>query len=116
MLAEQVDHVIGVDTHRDSNTAAILNTAGALQAQATLATDAFGYRRLLAFAHKHAPGRRCWAIPNHRLHETQGRPKPRTHHSVHETGSTPYIDTDKPTHKHESACADRSVGRLALPT
>jgi hypothetical protein len=62
MLAEQVDHVIGVDTHRDSNTAAILNTAGALQAQTTLATDAFGYRRLLAFARKHAPGRRCWAI------------------------------------------------------
>jgi transposase len=62
MLAEQVDHVIGVDTHRDSNTAAILNTAGALQAQTTLATDAFGYRRLFAFARKHAPGRRCWAI------------------------------------------------------
>jgi transposase len=62
MLAEQVDHVIGVDTHRDSNTAAILNPAGALQAQTTLATDAFGYRRLFAFARKHAPGRRCWAI------------------------------------------------------
>jgi transposase len=62
MLAEQVDHVIGVDTHRDSNTAAILNTAGALQAQTTLATDAFGYPRLFAFARKHAPGRRCWAI------------------------------------------------------
>jgi transposase len=62
MLAEQVDHVIGVDTHRDSHTAAILNTSGAIQAQTTLATDAFGYRRLLAFACKHAPGKRCWAI------------------------------------------------------
>lgn len=62
MLAEQVDHVIGVDTHRDSHSAAVLNTAGALQAQTTLATDAFGYRRLLAFARESAPGRRCWAI------------------------------------------------------
>jgi hypothetical protein len=62
MLAEQVDHVIGVDTHRDSHTAAVLNTAAALQAQTTLATDAFGYKRLLAFARKHAPGRRCRAI------------------------------------------------------
>jgi transposase len=62
MLAELVDHVIGVDTHRDSHTAAVLNTAAALQARITLATDAFGYKRLLAFARKHAPGRRCWAI------------------------------------------------------
>lgn len=57
MLAEQVDHVIGVDTHRDSHTAAVFNTSGALQAQTTLATDAFGYQRLLAFARRHAPGR-----------------------------------------------------------
>jgi transposase len=62
MLAEQVDHVIGVDTHRDTHTAAILNIAGALQAQTTLATDALGYQRLFAFACKHAPGDRCWAI------------------------------------------------------
>jgi transposase len=62
MLAELVDHVIGVDTHRDTHAAAIVNPAGAVDAHTTLPSDAFGYRRLLRFAHEHAPGRRVWAI------------------------------------------------------
>jgi transposase len=62
MLAELVDHVIGVDTHRDTHSAAIVNPAGAVDAHTTLPSDAFGYRRLLRFAHEHAPGRRVWAI------------------------------------------------------
>lgn len=62
MLAHQVDHVIGVDTHRDSLTAAVTDTTGAVLAQTTLLADAFGYRRLLAFAKLNAPGRRVWAI------------------------------------------------------
>lgn len=62
MLAEQVDHVIGVDTHRDSHTAAVLDTMGGVEAETTVAADAFGYRRVLAFGKCHAAGRRAWAI------------------------------------------------------
>ena len=63
MLAGVVDFVIGVDTHRDSHTAAVVNagTGGVLE-HLTVATDAFGYRRLQAFANTTAPGRRVWAI------------------------------------------------------
>jgi hypothetical protein len=50
MLADRVDHVIGVDTHRDSHSVAVCNTSGAVTAEATVAADAFGYRRLLRFA------------------------------------------------------------------
>lgn len=62
MLADEVDFVVGVDTHRDSHTAVIVNPAGAEQAQLTVPTDPRGYRRLLDFAEHAARGRRCWAI------------------------------------------------------
>lgn len=62
MLAETVDFVIGVDTHRDSHTAAIVTAAGGLVERLTVATDAFGFRKLDALAAEHAPGRRVWAI------------------------------------------------------
>jgi transposase len=62
MLADRVDHVIGVDTHRDSHSVAVCNTSGGVTAEATVAADAFGYRRLLRFALEQAPGRRVWAV------------------------------------------------------
>jgi transposase len=63
MLAEHADHVIGVDTHRDAHSAAAMATrTGAIAAQTTVAADAFGYKRLLRFARRHARGRRVWAI------------------------------------------------------
>ncbi len=63
MLAGTVDHVIGVDTHRDSNTAAVVDAVtGAALGHQKSTTDALGYKRLLAFAGKHAPARRVWAI------------------------------------------------------
>src|SRR4051794_25252405 len=63
MLAEQADHVIGVDTHRDAHSAAAIATGtGAVTAQITVAADAFGYKRLLRFARRHARTRRVWAI------------------------------------------------------
>ena len=63
MLAEQADHVIGVDTHRDAHSAAAIATGtGAVTAQTTVAADAFGYKRLLRFARRHARTRRVWAI------------------------------------------------------
>ncbi len=62
MLAGTVDAVIGVDTHRDHHTVAVVDTTGGALASIELATDAFGYRRMLAFARQHASGRRVWAI------------------------------------------------------
>jgi transposase len=62
MLAEQADHIVGVDSHRDSHTAAVCNPNGAVTAEVTLAADAFGYKRLLRFAREQAPARRVWAI------------------------------------------------------
>jgi transposase len=62
MLAEHVDGVIGVDTHRDTLTAAALTHLGGVLAQTTTSADAAGYQRLLDFAQTHLPGRRCWAV------------------------------------------------------
>jgi transposase len=62
MLAELVDGVIGVDTHRDTLTAAAVSHLGGILARTTTSADAAGYEQLLGFAHRHLPGRRCWAV------------------------------------------------------
>jgi transposase len=63
MLADQADYVLGVDTHRDTHSIAVLAAGTAVvQGQITLAANERGYRRLLRFAHESAPGRRAWAI------------------------------------------------------
>ena len=62
MLAQRVDHVIGVDTHRDSHTAAVLDTTGGIIADLSVPADAFGYKRVLGFGRAQAPARRAWAI------------------------------------------------------
>jgi len=62
MLAELVDGVIGVDTHRDTLTAAAVNNLGGVLAQITTSADAAGYRQLLDFANRHVAGRRLWAV------------------------------------------------------
>ena len=62
MLAEFVDGVIGVDTHRDTLAAAALSSVGGVLAQTAVRADAAGYQALLRFADAHLPGRRCWAI------------------------------------------------------
>ena len=63
MLAEQVDYVVGVDTHRDQHTLAVVAApSGAVVAQRSVAADARGYREALRFAAAHAAGRRVWAI------------------------------------------------------
>ncbi len=62
MLADQVDYVIGVDTHRDAHAAAILTAGGVIERQTTVAADAFGYKRVLRYARQHAASRRVWAI------------------------------------------------------
>jgi transposase len=63
MLAERVDYVIGVDTHRDSHAAAVVAVlSGALEVDITIVANPIGYKRLLRFARQHARGRRVWAI------------------------------------------------------
>ena len=63
MLAEDVDHVIGVDTHRDAHSAAIVAVTGVVVAHRAEPANPFGYKRLLRFARRHTGGpRRVWAI------------------------------------------------------
>jgi transposase len=62
MLAEHVDGVIGVDTHRDTLAAAAVTNLGGVLAQTTTSANAAGYQRLLDFADLHLAGRRCWAV------------------------------------------------------
>lgn len=62
MLAGLVDAVIGVDTHRDTHTAAVLDPNGGLLATTVTRTDQAGYQELLGWAAQRAPGRRCWAV------------------------------------------------------
>jgi transposase len=58
ILAEQVDLVIGVDTHKHTHTAAVAVAAtGAVLAQATVSATPAGYRQLLALADQQ-PGQR----------------------------------------------------------
>jgi transposase len=63
MLAELVDRVIGVDTHKHTHTAAALDAhTGAVLARTAVSADTDGYLGLVEFAEKHAPGLRAWAI------------------------------------------------------
>jgi transposase len=63
MLADEVDHVIGVDTHRDQHTLAIVSApAGAVVAETLVCATGRGYADALRFAERHALGVRVWAI------------------------------------------------------
>jgi hypothetical protein len=62
MLAERVDAVIGVDTHKHTHTAAVVQAAtGAVVETITVDTDTDGYAELVELADRHA-GLRAWAI------------------------------------------------------
>ena len=62
ILADTIDGVIGVDTHRDTLAAAALAPVGGILAQTTTPTTTDGYQQLLDVARAHVPGRRCWAV------------------------------------------------------
>ena len=62
MLADEVDFVIGVDTHKDSHSAAVVNATGGVVAGLEAVACESGYRRLLNYARVHATGRRAWAV------------------------------------------------------
>jgi len=61
-LADHVDFVIGVDTHKQSHTLGLVTGAGTEVEDVTFATDAFGYKRMLAWVQQRTgdPDRRCW--------------------------------------------------------
>ena len=62
MLAELVDVVIGVDTHKHTHTAAIVLAAtGAVLAEKTVSTDPVGYAELIELARAHGEVR-AWAL------------------------------------------------------
>jgi transposase len=62
MLAELVEVVIGVDTHKDTHTAAVLDArTGGVLARATVPADPDGYAELTALAERHS-GLRAWAM------------------------------------------------------
>lgn len=62
MLGEEVDYVIGVDTHKDSHSAAVVNATGGVEAGVEVAASVSGYRSLLRTARVRASGRRVWAV------------------------------------------------------
>jgi transposase len=62
VLGEEVDYVIGVDTHKDSHSAAVVNAAGGVVAGVEVAASDSGYRGLLRTARVRAAGRRAWAV------------------------------------------------------
>jgi transposase len=61
ILSEIVDVVIGVDTHKDTHTAAAVTATGAVLESLTNPADSDGYAALVAFADRHE-GLRAWAI------------------------------------------------------
>jgi transposase len=62
MLEGRVDAVIGVDTHRDTHAAALLDPNGGVRATLQVPSDRAGHARLLQRADEQAPGRRIWAL------------------------------------------------------
>jgi hypothetical protein len=57
MLAELVDYVVGVDTHRDGHSLALVEaTTGAVVAQRTVPSNGRGYAEALRFARQPGGG------------------------------------------------------------
>lgn len=56
MLAEVVDAVIGVDTHRDVHEAELASATGVLIARIQVNNDSAGFAELIAWVAEHAPG------------------------------------------------------------
>lgn len=58
MLAELVDAVVGVDTHRDTHEVEIASASGTPIAHCSISNDTAGYAQCLAWIADHAPGPR----------------------------------------------------------
>ena len=63
MLADQLDFVVGVDSHRDVHAVAVVAVStGVVVFESSISADAGGYQDALRLAVEHAPGRRAFAI------------------------------------------------------
>jgi transposase len=62
MLTDQLDYVLGVDTHRDRHAFAVVAGSGVVVGELELPASAAGYRQALELACRSAPGRRVWAV------------------------------------------------------
>lgn len=62
-LHPDLDVVIGVDTHKDTHTAAAVGSTGAVLEHLTVSADPAGYRQLIAFGQRP----RCDVV-GHRRH------------------------------------------------
>jgi transposase len=63
MVADEVDYVVGVDTHRDEHALAVVaSPTGAVVAQRQVSASGGGYAQALRFAERYAGGGRVWAI------------------------------------------------------
>jgi transposase len=63
MLADRLDHVVGVDPHRDMHALAIVEVrTGGVGLETSVEASSSGYARALELAKEHAPGRRAFAI------------------------------------------------------
>jgi transposase len=63
MLADEVDYVVGVDTHRDRHVVSLVAApTGAVVAQRSVAASGRGYAQALRFANEHGQGVRVWAV------------------------------------------------------
>src|SRR5947207_13669583 len=63
MLADQLDHMIGVDPHRDSHALAVVHVvSGAIVFEANVGANREGYTRALELVDQHAAGRRAFAV------------------------------------------------------
>ncbi|WP_027659605.1 IS110 family RNA-guided transposase [Salinispora fenicalii] len=71
-LADRVDAIIGVDTHTDTHTAAVVSPVGSVLAELTVTATTDGVASLLAWAGEHTnglgSGRRAWALDSARSH------------------------------------------------
>jgi transposase len=63
MLADELDYVVGVDTHLDEHVLAVVAApSGAVVARRAVGASAGGYAAVLRFAREAANGARVWAI------------------------------------------------------
>lgn len=62
MLADEVDYVIGVDTHRDAHAVAAIDQVGSIVLETVSATNEAAFARLLERIDVEAPQPRAWAV------------------------------------------------------
>ena len=63
MLADEMDYVVGVDTHRDEHVlAVVVSPSGAVLAQQSVRANARGYAQAVRFVEQYTSDRRVWAV------------------------------------------------------